>query len=168
MIERIVVMGVSGAGKTALAGALASALGWRFVEGDALHPPSNVAKMSAAVPLTDEDRVPFLEAVASALETGEGVVASCSALKRSYRDLIRARAGAVWFVLPVVDRSQLDERMRLRSGHFMPPALLASQLATLEQPGEGEDAIVIDGSLDIDALVERVLAALPFPRVAAA
>lgn len=162
MTGRIVVMGVSGSGKTTLATLLAARLGWRFVEGDALHPPAYVAKMAAGIALTDEDRLPFLERVADTLrdDAHGGVVASCSALKRSYRDLIRARAGAVRFVLPMVDRDRLDARMQARSGHFMPPALLASQLATLELPDRDEDAILVDGALDVDAQVAFVLAAL--------
>ena len=162
MAQRLVVMGVSGSGKTTLADALATALGWRFVEGDALHPPANVAKMAAGLALTDEDRLPFLERVADALSYDDqaGVVASCSALKRRYRDLIRARAGMVRFVLPMVDRDQLEARMRARSGHFMPPALLASQLATLELPDADENAIVVDGALDIRSQIALIVAEL--------
>lgn len=160
MIRHIVVMGVSGAGKTTLARALAVRLGWPFVEGDALHPPGNIAKMAAGIPLSDEDRLPFLENVAAVLASEEAVVVSCSALKRRYRDLIRARAGGVCFVLPLLDRAELKARLRMRSGHFMPPALLDSQLAALEMPDVDEHAILIDGTPGVETQVARVLSSL--------
>lgn len=155
-------MGVSGSGKSTLARALASALGWRFVEGDELHPPANIAKMSAGVALTDEDRLPFLERVGDALAAppASGIVVSCSALKRAYRDLIRARAGAVTFVLPRLPRAQLLARVAARPEHFMPASLLDSQLAALELPAPDERAILLDGTAGTDAQVAQVLAAL--------
>ena len=148
MKRPVVVMGVSGCGKSTLGRALAAALQWTFVEGDELHPPANVAKMQAGVPLTDEDRQPFLERVAQAiLERREhGVVVSCSALKRRYRDLIRAIAGDVCFVLPQLDRERLRARLLKRPGHFMPASLLDSQLEALEVPGDDEEAVLVDGS----------------------
>src|SRR5687768_17021020 len=124
----LVVMGVSASGKTTLGEALAAALAWRFVEGDALHPPENIARMAAGIALDDEARRPFLEAVADliAAERRHGVVVTCSALKHSYRDLIRARAGDVTFVLPLVPRDVLAARLARRLGHFMPASLLDS------------------------------------------
>jgi gluconokinase len=160
--DTIVVMGVSGCGKSTLGRALAAELGSRFIEGDALHPPANVAKMAAGIPLDDDDRRPFLEAVAAVLvaERHNGVVAACSALKRSYRDLIRARAGKVTFVLPLLARDELLARLTQRRDHYMPAALLDSQLATLERPGLGEWAIFVDGATTTTAQVAQVLAAL--------
>ena len=158
----IVVMGVSGAGKSTLGRALADALGYGFVEGDALHPAANVAKMAAGIPLDDADRWPFLENVAAALVAGRGagVVASCSALKRGYRDLLRSRAGPITFVLPMLDRAGLEGRIAGRAGHFMPASLLDSQLATLDPPGADENAIIVDGTLAVTAQVCAVLARL--------
>ena len=158
----VVVMGPSGCGKSTLGQALAEALGWRFVEGDALHPPPNIAKMAAGVPLDDDDRRPFLENVANALaaEREHGVVATCSALKRSYRDLLRARAGDVAFVLPLLDRERLVARLALRAGHFMPAALVESQIAALELPDADERATLVDGGAPLATQVAAALAAL--------
>jgi carbohydrate kinase (thermoresistant glucokinase family) len=154
-------MGVSGSGKSTLGPALADALGWAFVEGDALHPPANIAKMAAGTPLDDEDRRPVLENVARAIVARPaGVVVSCSALKRAYRDLIRSIAGGVTFVLPTLNREQLLTRMANRPGHFMPMTLLDSQLATLELPGADEGAIQVRGELPTEAQVEWVLTQL--------
>ena len=154
-------MGVSGCGKSTLAQALARRLGLPFIEGDALHPQTNIAKMAAGMPLDDADRKPFLEAVADALCTEPaGAVASCSALKRDYRDLIRARAGRVVFVVPLLDRAALTGRLAGRQDHFMPPTLLDSQLATLELPTTDESAIHLDGLQSTAAQVDAVLAAL--------
>ncbi len=144
----IVVMGVSGCGKSSVGAALAAILGLPFREGDALHPPANIAKMSAGEPLDDADRWPWLDRVAAAL--AEGGVVSCSALKRAYRARLRAGAGRpVAFVFLHGDAALLAERMGARAGHFMPPALLASQLAALEDPtGEpGTVAVTIDQPL---------------------
>jgi len=159
----IIVMGVSGSGKTTLGGRLASILGYRFIEGDDLHPAANVAKMSAGIALTDDDRWPWLDRVAERVRVlnDTGCVVSCSALKRSYRDHIRDRAGvAVTFVHPEVDLQILGFRMRDRPGHYMPPSLLDSQWATLERPGPDEGAIRLNGVLSLDALTHEVLARL--------
>lgn len=161
MTRAIVVMGVSGCGKSTLARALADALALPFIEGDQLHPPENVAKMAAGIPLDDEARQPFLRAVANALvaEPG-GAVASCSALRRSYRDLIRERAGDVQFVMPDLSHAALAARMESRPHHFMPPSLLESQLATLERPDADEGAILVDGEAPVETQVAAILAAL--------
>ncbi len=157
----IVVMGGSGAGKSTVARRVARRLGWDFEEGDALHPTANVAKMAAGVPLTDEDRRPWLEAVASwidaELDAGRHGVITCSALKRAYRDQLR-RPG-VMFVYLDVPRAELQRRLARRRGHFMPASLLDSQLATLEPPTVDEDAVTIG----TDALrddVQRIVTAI--------
>jgi carbohydrate kinase (thermoresistant glucokinase family) len=158
----IVIMGVSGCGKSTLGRELAAALGVPFVEGDTLHSEANVAKMRAGIPLDDGDREPFLARVADALVAAgpRGAVVSCSALKRSYRDLIRARAGAVTFVWPRLERAALAERLKQRREHYMPASLLDSQLAALEPPAEDEQAIEIDGAETTAAQVAHALAAL--------
>ena len=155
-------MGVSGCGKTTLGCELATALGVPFVEGDTLHPQANVAKMRAGIPLDDRDREPFLARVADALVAAgpRGAVISCSALKRSYRDLIRARAGAVTFVWPRLERAALAARLKQRRDHYMPASLLDSQLAALEPPAEDEHAIVVDGAEPTAAQAAHALAAL--------
>ena len=155
-------MGVSGCGKSTLGRELATALGVRFVEGDSLHPEGNVAKMRAGIPLDDVDREPFLLNVAAAIVVckARGVVVSCSALKRKYRDLLRARAPDVTFVWPHAERAVLAARLAQRRGHYMPASLLDSQLAALEPPGEDEHAIVVDGAETTTAQVAQVLGAL--------
>ena len=154
----VIVMGVSGCGKSSVGEALASRLGLPFVEGDVLHPETNVAKMAAGTPLTDEDRWPWLtvigERMADALERGEGIVVSCSALKKIYRDHLRAATGGgLTFVYLEGSRDLLGSRMGARSGHFMPLGLLDSQLATLEVP-TGEPGVV---TVSIDQPVEGIV-----------
>ncbi|HTB67909.1 MAG TPA: gluconokinase [Steroidobacteraceae bacterium] len=163
MIRAIVVMGVTGSGKSTLGSTLARALGWQFVEGDTLHPAANIKKMAAGIPLDDQDRVPFLDNVAKALAESRphGIVVSCSALKRSYRDRIRAGEPHALFVLPVLTRAQLEARLRVRAGHFMPASLLDSQLATLEPPSADELSLRIPGDEALDLQVQRVLATMP-------
>jgi carbohydrate kinase (thermoresistant glucokinase family) len=144
-----VIMGVSGAGKSLIGAKLAHELGVEFVEGDALHPPDNVKRMAAGIPLTDENRQGWLLAVAAHLReakrTGLGLVVSCSALKRAYRDLLRSAGDAdVRFVYLKGTKNLLAERLAQRRGHFMPPSLLDSQLATLEEPSPDEQAWVCD------------------------
>jgi len=159
----VVLMGPSGCGKTAVGRALAGQLRCRFVEGDDLHSPANVAKMRAGVALTDEDRRPWLDAIAAEIAVldagGAGGVVSCSALKHRYR-LRLADAAPVMFVLPQVPHDVLVARVTARAGHYMPSGLVASQLATLEPPVPGEDIVEVDGTLPIAALVERVVAVL--------
>ena len=149
-----VVMGVSGCGKSTVGAAFASAVGARFIDGDDLHPPENVAKMASGQPLGDADRWPWLDLVGAAL-TG-GVVIGCSALKRAYRDRIRAVAGPVRFIHLAGSRDVIAARMAARPGHFMPLELLDSQFAALEPPGPDEDAVTVD----IDQPFAAVIAAL--------
>ncbi|HZO18493.1 MAG TPA: gluconokinase [Gemmatimonadaceae bacterium] len=153
-----VIMGVCGAGKSLIGAKLARALDVEFMEGDALHPPENVRRMAAGIPLTDDDRHGWLLAIAARLRdakrAGAGVVISCSALKRRYRDLLRSAGDpAVRFVYLAGSRALLAERMANRRGHFMPPSLLDSQLATLEEPSPDEQAWVCDISETPDAIV---------------
>ena len=157
MILAIVIMGPSGNGKSTLARTLADELGWKFIEGDDHHPPENIAKMARGEPLTDRDRAPFLDGVGRALaEAPKGAVASCSALRRAYRDRLRGLAGPILFVWPRLSRDQLQARMKARVAHFMPSSLLDSQLATLEPPGPDETALEIDGTLSIAAQVAGI------------
>lgn len=164
----IIVMGVSGSGKTSIAERIASRLNCAFVEGDRLHPAANVIKMSQGIPLTDDDRWPWLDVIGAELaatrekaangnadENNGGVVATCSALKRTYRDrLRRAAGGSLDFVFLSGDPKVLEKRMGARTGHFMPASLLQSQLATLESP-EGEEGVV---TVDIDASLDVIVA----------
>jgi gluconokinase len=158
-------MGVSGTGKTTVAVRLAERLGWTFVEGDDLHPPANIAKMSAGIPLDDDDRRPWLEALAAlqAFHHAEGVstVLTCSALKRSYRDVLRSRlpVGTVTFVHLVAPWEVLRDRMESRE-HFMPASLLQSQLDTLEPLGAGEQGVEVDVSRPVQEVVDAVVTSL--------
>jgi gluconokinase len=160
----IVVMGVSGSGKSHLGAALARACGMDFVEGDDLHPPANIAKMSAGIPLDDADRQPWLEAIAAAIAThrGQGVVVACSALRRSYRDVLRQADPALRLLYLHVPRDELARRMRERK-HFMPPALLDSQLAILEEPAADEQAIVLEAGPELAAMVASATQVLSSP-----
>jgi len=161
-VVRPVVMGVSGSGKTTVGAALAEALGLRFVDGDALHPAANVAKMAAGIPLDDADRAPWLDAIGAVLAGGQVVVA-CSALKRAYRDRLRAAAPGLQLVFLDGGPALLASRMTARPGHFMPASLLDSQLATLERPEPGEHALTADIADPVAeivaALVERMTSA---------
>ena len=156
----LVVMGVSGCGKTTLASLLAQRLGWPLQEGDVLHPQANVDKMAAGHPLDDNDRWPWLNLVAAWIDeraaAGEPGIVTCSALRRAYRDVLRR--DFVRFVHLTGDRDLLARRLQHRNGHFMPPSLLDSQLATLEAPGADEHAITIDIALAPGAQVAAVLA----------
>ena len=149
-----IVMGVSSCGKTTVGEALAAKLGVAFVEGDKLHPAANVAKMSSGTPLTDEDRWPWLAQVGASLKGDHGIIGSCSALKKIYRQRIIEAAGRpVSFILMHGDKARLQQRIAARKGHFMPPSLLDSQLATLEIPGADEKAIVVDIALPLQQQV---------------
>ena len=159
-----VVMGVSGCGKSRIGQDFATAEGLRFIDGDSLHPPANIAKMSRGEPLTDEDRAPWLDKVGQVLQD-PGTVVACSALKRLYRDRIRIRAGAgagvpVTFLYLRGQRDTLLQRMADRPGHFMPVSLLDSQLATLEPPGADERHVVADIAQSPAAIVHQLRAGL--------
>jgi len=151
----VVVMGVSGTGKSTIGRALAEALGIPFVEGDDLHPEVNRAKMAAGIPLTDDDRAPWLDAVAAELR--RPVVVACSALKRRYRDRLREAAPDLELVYLHGAAELLAARMEGREGHFMPTSLLWSQLDTLEEPGGDEEPIGVDVALRPDEIVELVV-----------
>ena len=142
-----VVMGVSGSGKTTIAQGLAKAEGWTLLEGDSFHSPENVAKMAAGTPLTDEDRWPWIRAIAAAIDAyrarGESAVVACSALRRAYRDILIGDRKDVRLIYLKGSRALIGERMQAREGHFMPAALLDSQFRTLEEPGPDENPITV-------------------------
>ena len=160
----LVLMGVAGSGKTTVADILVSGLGWRFQEGDALHPQSNVEKMRSGHPLTDGDRAEWLKRVADwvedRLQNGQNGIITCSALKRSYRDLINRRGSGVVFVFLSGPKSTIAQRLASRQGHFMPSNLLDSQLGDLEGPGPDEPAIQVDITGTPDAIAQRIVAEL--------
>ena len=154
----VVVMGVSGAGKSTVGRALALRLGVPFVDADSLHPPANVARMAAGEPLGDDDRYPWLERVGEWLAGHPDGVVSCSALKRKYRDQLRAHCPPVEFLHLDGSAETIGRRLVGRSGHFMPAALLWSQLETLEPLGADEPGVTIDIGHSVDAVVDTFLA----------
>jgi len=160
--EVYVLMGVAGSGKSLIGAALAKALGVDFVEGDHYHPPQNVQRMSAGIPLTDEDRAQWLRALALRIREAKnartGLVVSCSALKRAYRDVLRAQARDVRFVFLKGERALIAERLAGRRGHFMPPSLLDSQFAALEEPAPDENVWVCDIRQSPEDIVAIVVA----------
>ena len=160
----LIVMGVSGSGKSTIAGRLAERLNWTCEDGDRFHPKSNVEKMSAGHPLTDEDRAPWLKAIADEIDrvcrSGEHAVIACSALKRAYRDILVHGRSDVRIVFLNGSRELIAKRLSLRKGHFMPPALLESQFNTLEPPGSDEDPVVADIAPSIEVIVDQILAQL--------
>lgn len=160
----LVVMGVSGSGKTTVARVLVERLGWPLGEADDFHPPANVAKMAAGVPLTDEDRWPWLRAIRDWMtdhaQAGRSTVVTCSALRRVYRDVLREASGRVVFAHLAADESVLRERLTHRSGHFMPASLLPSQLATLEPLAPHEAGVVLDAAASPDDLADQILEVL--------
>jgi carbohydrate kinase (thermoresistant glucokinase family) len=153
-------MGVSGCGKTTIAERLAAAEGWAILEGDSFHPPANVAKMASGTPLTDADRWPWLRAIAAAIDgyrsRGENAVVACSALRRIYRDILIGDRPDVRLVYLKGSPSLIAERLRARHGHFMPPALLDSQFATLEEPGQDEHPITVEIGGTPDDIVRTI------------
>ncbi|HET7730077.1 MAG TPA: gluconokinase [Usitatibacter sp.] len=160
----VVVMGVSGCGKSTVASLLARRMGREMAEADTFHSASNVAKMRAGTPLTDEDRGPWLDALADWIDRhrreGRPCVVACSALKRAYRERLARGHGDVRFVYLEGDHATVAARLAGRSGHYMPPSLLASQFATLEPPGADENPLVVPIDAPPDAIVERIVEAL--------
>jgi gluconokinase len=163
----VVVMGVSGSGKTTVAVEVARRLGWEFAEGDDHHPAANVEKMRAGTPLDDADREPWLRALAAWIAEREGAgrscVLTCSALKRRYRDLLRQGNDSVFFAYVAVPEEVLTERLAQRRGHYMPASLLASQLAALEPLHDDEPGITVPGTGEPADVVDALVAALPSP-----
>jgi gluconokinase len=159
-----VVMGVSGSGKTTIGEALATRLGWHFIDGDDLHPPENVAKMHAGIPLDDSDRAPWLAAIARqiddwiAAETS-GVI-TCSALKRHYRDIVIGARPSVRLIYLAGSAETIAKRLAARHGHFMPASLLQSQFATLEPPTADENPVFVRIEKPVEAIVGDIVTAL--------
>ncbi|MBX9395811.1 gluconokinase [Streptomyces sp. TRM72054] len=158
----VVVMGVAGTGKTTIGPLLAARLGVPYAEGDDFHPQANIAKMSAGIPLDDADRWPWLDAIGAWAHgrTGLGGVVSSSALKRSYRDRLRAAAPGIVFVHLTGDRELIEDRMAHRQGHFMPTALLDSQFATLQPLQADETGVAVDVAGTPEEITARAVAAL--------
>ncbi|MFI1563439.1 gluconokinase [Streptomyces sp. NPDC020490] len=158
----VVVMGVAGTGKTTIGPLLAARLGVPYAEGDDFHPSANIAKMSAGIPLGDADRWPWLDAIGTWAHDRDGLggVVSCSALKRSYRDRLRAAAPGAVFVHLTGDRALVEDRMSHRQGHFMPTALLDSQFATLQPLGPDEAGVEVDVAGSPEEITERAVGAL--------
>jgi gluconokinase len=158
----LIVMGVSGCGKSTVGQALGDRLGWEFRDGDAFHPVANVAKMKSGAPLTDEDRWPWLDAIASFIDAQRAgnshAIIACSALKRVYRDRLKGQHGDVMFVHLAGSKDLIEARMAARRNHFMPLGLLDSQFATLETPGPEEMAIAVSVAGAPDEIVATVLA----------
>lgn len=160
-LQHVVVMGVSGCGKSTIAANIAMRLGWPFEEGDRFHLPASIEKMSAGIPLEDADRWPWLEKLASLIgeqqSAGRSSVLACSSLKRAYRDILRTGAPRVRFLHLHGDRAVLQARLDARKGHFFPPGLLTSQYATLEPLAPEEDGIVVDIDQTVEAQVETAM-----------
>ena len=162
--DLVVVMGVSGSGKTTVARGVAETMHWAFAEGDALHPQANVDKMHAGIPLTDEDRWPWLRLVGDWMSeqaaAGRSAVVTCSALRRVYRDLLREGRPTVRFLHVTVPPETIADRLEHRAGHYMPPSLLPSQLATLEPPGADEPAVAVSSAGSEAEVLVAALSAL--------
>jgi gluconokinase len=160
----LIVMGVSGSGKSTIAEKLGERLGWKCEDGDKYHPKSNVEKMSAGHPLTDEDRWPWLQAIADKIdqicEAGEHAVVACSALKRAYRDILVHGRDDVRIVYLDGTQKLIAGRLAARKGHFMPPGLLDSQFKTLEPPGTDENPVAVSIDASVDAIVEDIVGKL--------
>ena len=164
-LHALIVMGVSGSGKSTVASELAARLGWRFEDGDRFHPESNIAKMSAGEALTDIDRWPWLQAIADEIErvcdTGGHIIIACSALKRAYRDLLLRSRSDVRFVFLDGSKDLIAERLARRKDHFMPAGLLDSQFKTLQRPGAAEHAITVPIDAPVETIVRNIIAKLP-------
>lgn len=160
----IITMGVSGSGKTTVAEALAKRLGWSFVDGDAFHPQANVEKMRSGTPLTDDDRWPWLKAIAAEIarrrSANDRVVLACSALKRAYRDVLVDGQSDVLMVYMKGSRELIMSRLAPRQGHYFPASLLDSQFATLEEPDASEYALTIVVDKDVSEVVDEIVQAL--------
>jgi gluconokinase len=160
----LIVMGVSGSGKSTIADHLAERLGWTFEDGDRFHPASNVAKMSAGHPLTDEDRWPWLQAIADEIDrvctAGKHAVIACSALKRAYRDILVHGRSDVRIIYLRGTQELIASRLAARKGHFMPPGLLTSQFKTLEPPGADENPITVSIDAPVESIVADIMANL--------
>jgi gluconokinase len=163
-VPQVVVMGVSGVGKTTVAEAMATSLGWTFAEGDRFHSPANVAKMAAGQPLTDDERWPWLRSIrdwmTEQVAAGRPSVVSCSALRRAYRDLLRDGQPEVVFCHLVADPDLIGNRIVRRIGHYMPASLLESQLAVLEPLDPDEPGVAVSAEGSPSEVVARALAAL--------
>lgn len=156
--RHVVVMGVAGCGKSEVGQRIADALGLPLVEGDSYHPPSNIAKMKSGVALDDTDRAGWLDVLARELASRpHGAVLTCSALKKSYRDRLRAASGQLKFVHLALPEAEAQKRVALRPGHFYPPALVASQFAALEDPAGEPGVVTVDARLALDEVVRRAL-----------
>lgn len=157
----LIVMGVSGSGKSTIGETLAERLGWPFEDGDRFHPASNVAKMSAGHPLTDEDRWPWLQAIADEIDrvckAGERAVIACSALKRAYREVLVHGRDDVMIVFLDGTQDLIAARLAARKGHFMPPGLLASQFKTLEPPADNENSVAVSIDATVEAIVNDIV-----------
>ena len=162
----VVIMGVSGSGKSTIGRPLAARLGWPFKEGDNFHSAANIAKMEAGTPLDDADRAPWLDAIAAWIDgqaaAGQSGVVTCSALKRAYRDRLTDGRPQVRIVYLSGSQALIAARLAKREHHFMPPSLLASQFAALEPPGRGEHVLVIDIDQPVAAQVEEIVRSLGF------
>ncbi|MFH1342169.1 MAG: gluconokinase [Pseudomonadota bacterium] len=162
-------MGVSGSGKSTIGEALAERLRWTFEDGDRFHPPGNVAKMSAGHPLTDEDRIPWLQAIADEIDrlckAGERAVIACSALKRAYRDILVHGRDDVRIVFLDGTQDLIASRLAARKGHFMPPELLASQFRTLEPPAENENPVTVSIDAPVETVVDDIVRQLGLVRL---
>ena len=169
-LHALVIMGVSGSGKSTIGEALAKRLGWRFEDGDGFHPPSNVAKMKAGHPLNAEDRRPWLEAIAAEIErvaaTHGHVIIACSALKRAYRDILVHGRHDTRIVFLDGSQELIAARVQKRKGHFMPPELLASQFEALEMPTTAEHVVTVPIDADVESIVSDIVRRLA-PRRAA-
>jgi gluconokinase len=160
----LIVMGVSGSGKTTIASRLAARLGWTFEDGDRFHPASNVAKMAAGHPLTDEDRWPWLQAIADEIDAvcqrSGRIVIACSALKRAYRDLLVHGRSDVRIIFLNGTQALIADRLARRTGHFMPPGLLDSQFKTLELPKADEKPVTVSIDAPVEAIVDEIVSQL--------